>query len=108
LQALSHIAQGGRKHKCSPLRKKNPIQFDFLVLGAKVWIEREESDGKFLLESSNLQECLEMFCNKAIKTKGVSHYGLAIYIKKCILKQKQFMEIQIFHHAKNNLPKKSS
>jgi hypothetical protein len=41
-----------------------------------------------------------MFYNMAIKTKGVSHYGLAIYIKKCILRQKQFMEIQIFHHAK--------
>jgi hypothetical protein len=53
-----------------------------------------------LLASSNLQECPEMFYNKAIKTKGVWHYGLAIYILKCILKQKQFMEIQIFHYAK--------
>jgi hypothetical protein len=40
-----------------------------------------------------------MFCNKAIKTKDVLDYGLAIYILKCILRQKQFMEIQIFHHA---------
>jgi hypothetical protein len=34
-----------------------------------------------------------MFCNKAIKTKDVLDYGLAIYILKCILRQKQFMEI---------------
>jgi hypothetical protein len=78
-----------RKPKCNPLRKKqNEIQINFLVLGEKVWIERKKADGEFMLESSNLQECPKMFYNKAIKTKGVSHCGLAIYIKKCILKQK--------------------
>jgi hypothetical protein len=35
------------------------------------------------------------------KTRGVSNYGLAIYIKKYYLKAKEeFMETQIFHHAK--------
>jgi hypothetical protein len=35
------------------------------------------------------------------ETRGVSHYGLAIYIKKIILKKKwKIMETQIFHHAK--------
>jgi len=54
LQGLSHLAQIGRKPKGSPLRKRNQVQFDFLVLGTKVWIERKEVDGKFLLENSNL------------------------------------------------------
>jgi len=35
-----------------------------------------------MLESSNLHEFHEMLCNKAKKTKGVSHYGLAIYVLK--------------------------
>ncbi len=39
------------------VEKKNQVQFDFLVPGAKVWIKREKADGNFLLESSNLQEC---------------------------------------------------
>jgi len=39
------------------VEKKNQVQFDFLVLGAKVWIKREKAYGNFLLESSNLQEC---------------------------------------------------
>jgi hypothetical protein len=35
------------------------------------------------------------------KTRGVSHYGLAIYNKKKYLKGKRrIMKIQIFHHAK--------
>jgi hypothetical protein len=39
----------------------------------------------------------------------VSHYGLAIYIKKYIFKGKRkFMKIQIFHHAKIKISKKSS
>jgi len=37
-----------------------------------------------MLESSNLHEFPKMLCNKAKKTKGVSHYGLAIYIKKSV------------------------
>jgi len=32
---------------------------------------------------------------------GVSHCGLAIYIKKCLkAKKRRIMKIQIFHHAK--------
>jgi len=54
LQGLSHIAQVGRKPKCSPLRKKKHVQFDFLVHGAKVWIERKKANGEFMLERSNL------------------------------------------------------
>jgi hypothetical protein len=34
-------------------------------------------------------------------TRGMSHCGLAIYMKKYHLKAKEeFMETQIFHHAK--------
>jgi hypothetical protein len=33
-------------------------------------------------------------------TRGVLHYGLAIYIKKYLKAKKIFMKIQIFHHAK--------
>jgi hypothetical protein len=44
----------GRMPKGSPLKKQNQVQFDFMVLGAKVSTEREELDGEFLLESSNL------------------------------------------------------
>jgi hypothetical protein len=48
--------------------------------------------------------------NFTINNKGcVSHRGLAIYVKKYILRQKKMVEIQIFHHAKNiNLQKKKS
>jgi hypothetical protein len=34
------------------------------------------------------------------KTRGVSHYGIAIYIKKVSKGKRRIMEIQIFHHAK--------
>jgi hypothetical protein len=34
-------------------------------------------------------------------TRGVSHCGLAIYIKKYLKAKEEIMEIQIFHHAKN-------
>jgi hypothetical protein len=38
---------------------------------------------------------------KERKTRGVSHCGLAIYIKMLFLKGKRrIIEIQIFHHAK--------
>jgi hypothetical protein len=33
-------------------------------------------------------------------TKGVSHFGLAIYIKKYLKGKRRIMEIQIFYHAK--------
>jgi hypothetical protein len=46
----------GRKPKGSPLKEKKKVKSDFLVPRAKVWIERKEVDGEFLLESSNLQE----------------------------------------------------
>jgi hypothetical protein len=47
----------GKEPKGNLLKEINHVQFDFLILGAKVWIEREEVDGEFLLESSNLHEC---------------------------------------------------
>jgi hypothetical protein len=34
------------------------------------------------------------------ETWGVSHYGLAIYIKKYLKAKEEVWEIQIFHHAK--------
>jgi hypothetical protein len=34
------------------------------------------------------------------KTRGASHCGLAIYIKKYLKAKEEFMETQIFHHAK--------
>jgi hypothetical protein len=37
---------------------------------------------------------------EANKTRGVSHCGLAIYIKKYIKAKEKVMKIQIFHHAK--------
>ncbi len=43
--------------------------------------------------------------DKHIKTRGVSHCGLATYIKKYLNAKKRIMETQIFHHAKKNLPK---
>jgi hypothetical protein len=36
---------------------------------------------------------------------GVSHCGLAIYIKKYLKAKRRIMETQIFHHAKNNFQK---
>jgi hypothetical protein len=35
------------------------------------------------------------------RTRGVSHCGLAIYIKKYLKAKRRIMETQIFHHAKN-------
>jgi len=46
--------------------------------------------------------------DKHLKTRGVSHCGLATYIKTYLNAKKGIMEIQIFHHAKNNLPKHPS
>jgi hypothetical protein len=46
--------------------------------------------------------------HEVIITRGVSHYGLAIYIKSYHLKAKRrIMKTQIFHHEINkyNLPK---
>jgi len=41
------------------------------------------------------------------ETRGVSHYGLAIHIKKYLkAKEEEIMKIQIFHHAKNIIFKK--
>jgi len=37
---------------------------------------------------------------KRALTRGVSHCGLAISIKKHLKAKRRFMEIQIFHHAK--------
>jgi hypothetical protein len=37
------------------------------------------------------------------KTRGVSHCGLAIYIKKYLKAKEEVWKIQIFHHAKNIL-----
>jgi hypothetical protein len=34
------------------------------------------------------------------KTRGASHCGLAIYIKKYLKAKEEFMETQIFHRAK--------
>jgi hypothetical protein len=34
------------------------------------------------------------------KTRGVSQYGLAIYIKKYLKGKRRIMETQIFHHEK--------
>jgi hypothetical protein len=43
---------------------------------------------------------------KKNKGGGVTHCGLAIYIKKYLKAKKIFMKIQIFHHAKKyNLQK---
>jgi len=35
-----------------------------------------------------------------LKQGGVSHCGLAIYIKKYLKAKRRITEIQIFHHAK--------
>jgi hypothetical protein len=34
------------------------------------------------------------------QTRGVSHCGLAIYIKSYVKAKRRIMETQIFHHAK--------
>ncbi len=65
--------------------------------------EVEQDDGKY---STILTKgyAVEEFLHKVLltnETRGVSHFGLAIYIlKKRILRQKRIMETQIFHHAK--------
>jgi hypothetical protein len=41
-------------------------------------------------------------------TRGVSHCGLAVYIKKVSSGKRRIMEIQIFHHAKIQSSKKKS
>jgi hypothetical protein len=35
-----------------------------------------------------------------MRTRGVSHYDLAIYIKKYLKAQEELWETQIFYHAK--------
>jgi hypothetical protein len=35
-----------------------------------------------------------------IPTRGLSHCGLVIYIKKYLKTKERIMETQIFHHAK--------
>jgi hypothetical protein len=37
---------------------------------------------------------------QARRTRGVSHFGLTIYIKKYLKAKRRTMETQIFHHAK--------
>jgi hypothetical protein len=34
--------------------------------------------------------------------RGVSHRGLAIYIRKYLQAKRRIMEVQIFHHAKKS------
>jgi hypothetical protein len=34
------------------------------------------------------------------KPRGVSHHGLAIYMKKYLQAKEEVMKTQIFHHAK--------
>jgi len=41
-------------------------------------------------------------------TRGVSHYGLAIYIKNYLKAKRRIMDTPIFHHAKNIIFKTSS
>jgi hypothetical protein len=38
---------------------------------------------------------------KKKKTRGVSHCGLATYVKKCLKAKRRIMETQIFHQCKN-------
>ncbi len=44
----------------------------------------------------------------ATTTRGVSHYGLAMYIKIDFKAKEIIMETQIFYHGKNIIFKKSS
>jgi hypothetical protein len=37
---------------------------------------------------------------KSFLTRGVSHYGLAIYIKKYLKTKEELWKTQMFHHAK--------
>jgi hypothetical protein len=46
------------------------------------------------------------FCGH--RTRGVSHCGPAIYIRKYLKAKRRIMKIQIFHHAKTKSSKKSS
>jgi hypothetical protein len=44
---------------------------------------------------------------RILLTRGVSHCGLAIYIKMCLkAREENLMETQIFHDAKNIIFKK--
>jgi hypothetical protein len=36
---------------------------------------------------------------QARRTRGVSHFDFAIYIKKYLKEKRRIMETQIFHHA---------
>jgi hypothetical protein len=45
-------------------------------------------------------------CDQLV-TRGVSHRGLAIYIKKYLKAKEEFMKIQILHHAKHIIFKKN-
>jgi len=42
------------------------------------------------------------------KTRGVSHYGLAIYIKKYLKAKEELWKFKNFHHVENIMLKKSS
>jgi hypothetical protein len=58
---------------------------------------RVESDPKISIVS---KQNLTQLWPTPIKTRGVSHCGLAIYTKKYLKAKERIMEIQIFHHAK--------
>jgi hypothetical protein len=49
---------------------------------------------------SNVLSLVNTERKKTKKTRGVSHCGLAIYIKKDLNAKKRIMETQIFHHEK--------
>jgi type IV secretory pathway VirB9-like protein len=46
--------------------------------------------------------------NTLIKTRGVSHCDVAIYIEKLSYDKRRIMKTQIFHHIKNTIFQKTS
>jgi hypothetical protein len=51
---------------------------------------RDDDDDRMLMER----------ITKSFPTRGVSHYGLAIYIKKYLKPKEELWKTQTFHHAK--------
>jgi hypothetical protein len=70
-----------------------------------LFFERKKLKGKSQVYPSIGKTPQSHQITKKIKQRGVSHCGLAIYIKKSLLKNNnnnnnKIMEIQIFHHTK--------
>jgi hypothetical protein len=79
------------------------VQYDAYATGSfqlVIYVGSTNSALGGLTNGYLLQVRLIVFQIPIIKSRGVSHGGLAIYIKKHLNAKRRIIEAQIFHHAK--------